>query len=167
MDETTVTAYGDYTFSVLKPDEISEVLPLEHKHMAGYLDSPYFMYREKENEADFIKNFNHQSVYMAARHNGRMVAYMTAGQGGETFIQNTPGYIHIKGAYCLPEHRRKGISQQLLNRLTQTLKAQHYTRLGVDFESLNPSGSGFWLKHFTAYSHSVVRRIDENVLGKQ
>ena len=38
--------------------------------------------------------------------------------------------------------------------------------LGVDFESLNPSGSGFRLKHFTAYTHSVVRRIDEYAVSK-
>ena len=46
------------------------------------------------------------------------------------------------------------------------LKEQGYTRLGVDFESFNPSGSGFWLKHFSAYTFGVVRRIDESVLKK-
>jgi hypothetical protein len=39
-----------------------------------------------------------------------------------------------------------------------------YTRLGVDFESLNPTAYGFWLKYFDAYTHSVVRRIDEKAV---
>jgi hypothetical protein len=39
-----------------------------------------------------------------------------------------------------------------------------YTRLGVDFESLNPAGYGFWLKYFDPYTHSVVRRIDEKAV---
>jgi len=47
------------------------------------------------------------------------------------------------------------------------LKSLGYTRLGVDYESINPSGSGFWLKYFTAYTHSVVRRIDETAIIKQ
>jgi hypothetical protein len=33
--------------------------------------------------------------------------------------------------------------------------------LGVDFESFNPTASDFWLKYFTEYTHSVVRRIDD------
>lgn len=42
--------------------------------------------------------------------------------------------------------------------------AKGYTRLGVDFESLNPTAYGFWLKYFDAYTHSVVRRIDEKAV---
>jgi hypothetical protein len=50
-------------------------------------------------------------------------------------------------------------------RLTRRrLAAQGRTRLGVDFESINPYGSGFWLKYFTAYTCSVVRRIDEGAV---
>jgi hypothetical protein len=40
------------------------------------------------------------------------------------------------------------------------LKAENYLRLGVDFESFNPTAWGFWLKHFQAYTYSDVRRID-------
>ena len=44
------------------------------------------------------------------------------------------------------------------------LSREGYRRLGVDFESFNPTAQGFWLKHFTANTHSVVRRIDENAV---
>ncbi len=39
--------------------------------------------------------------------------------------------------------------------------AEGFLRMGVDFESFNPTAYGFWLKHFTAYTYSVVRRVDE------
>ncbi len=92
------------------------------------------------------------------------MAFIRAELDGETFIQNTPGYLHIKGTYCLPEHRGKGLNQKLLSMLIQKLKIKGYSRLGVDFESINPTAWGFWLKYFDAYTHSVVRRIDEKAV---
>jgi len=76
---------------------------------------------------------------------------------------NVYARLYQAGAYCLPEHRGKGLNKQLLSMLIQKLKAKGYTRLGVDFESLNPTAYGFWPKYFNAYTHSVVRRIDEKV----
>ena len=52
----------------------------------------------------------------------------------------------------MPEHRGRGVYKNLLNYVINTLKTEGYTRLGVDFESINPSGSGFWLKFFHAGS---------------
>ena len=67
---------------------------------------------------------------------------------------------------CEPEHRGRGVYKNLLNYAINTLKTEGYTRLGVDFESINPSGSGFWLKYFNAYTKSVVRRIDERIIQR-
>lgn len=46
-------------------------------------------------------------------------------------------------------HRGKDVYQNLLNFAISTLKAEGYAQLGVDF---------------TAYTHSVVRRIDERIM---
>ena len=167
IDVIEMNEIAGFKFSLLRSDEIIELLPLENLHMQGYLDSPFFMYRALQNEDEYVSEFDHESIYVIARYNKKMVAYMMVEHSGETFIQDTPGYIHVNGAYCLPEFRGKGISKYLLFKLMQILKEQGYTRLGVDFESFNPTGSGFWLKHFSAYTHSVVRRIDENILGKK
>ena len=165
MDDIATPPCEGYTFAELTPEELIEVYPLEKLLDKGYIESPFFMFRESDNEAEFIeKAARYQSIYFTARYQGQVVAFIRAELGGETFIQNTSGYLHCKGLYCLPEHRGKGISQKLLNLLVQKLKQQGYTRLGVDFESINPSGSGFWFKYFSAYTHSVVRRIDENAL---
>ncbi|MCL2060948.1 MAG: GNAT family N-acetyltransferase [Oscillospiraceae bacterium] len=153
------------TLPVLKPEHAIEALPLENDLNKSYMDSPFFMYRRPSSEDEFLENYMRtRPVYIVARQSGNINAFIKAAPDGETFIQNTPGYIHCTGMYCLLEHRGKGIGQNLLNALVRTLKTQGYTRLGVDFESLNPSGSGFWLKYFTAYTHSLVRRIDESVM---
>lgn len=37
--------------------------------------------------------------------------------------------------------------------------------MDAEIQSFNPTAYGFWLKYFTAYTNSVVRRIDECALG--
>jgi GNAT superfamily N-acetyltransferase len=165
MDEAKALLSGGYDFSELAPDDILEILPLHNMLNNSFADSPFFMYNGQSDEAAFLSDYeNYHSIYFVARQNGRAVAFIRAELDGETFIQNTPGYLHCKGLYCLPKHRGTGVSQTLLNLLVQKLKADGYERLGVDFESFNPSGSGFWLKHFAAYTYGVVRRIDEKAI---
>ncbi|MBP7175548.1 MAG: GNAT family N-acetyltransferase [Thermoclostridium sp.] len=165
VDEIVAPPCEGYSFSELTSDNVLEVLPLENMLDHGYMDSPFFMHRTLNNEEEFLKNVEcFQPVYFVARHEGRIVAFIRAEVDGETFIQETPGYLHVKGAYCMPEYRGKGLNQTLLNMLIQKMKKNRYTLLGVDFESINPSAWGFWLKYFDAYTHSVVRRVDEKAV---
>ena len=112
----------------------------------------------------FLKNIKGARCFVAKK-DGVIVAFLCAEVTGETFICDLPGYIHLNGAFCLPEYRGKGVLQGLLSYTVETLKNDGFTMLGTDFESINPAAYGFWLKHFTAYTHSVVRRIDESILG--
>lgn len=168
MDDIIARPNRVYTFTELAQEELIDVFPLEKLLDEGYIESPFFMYRKPGSEDDFlVKAACFQSIYFVAKYQGQAVAFIRAELDGETFIKDAPGYLHCKGLYCMPEHRGKGISQYLLMLLVQKLKILGYTRLGVDFESINPSGSGFWLKHFSAYTHSIVRRIDENAIAKR
>lgn len=101
--------------------------------------------------------------YFVAKQNGKICAFLKISPSGEAFVATGNSYRHITGAYCLPEHRGKGVYQNLLNFAISGLKEDGYTRLGVIFESFNPTGRGFWLKYFSDYTHSVVRRIDERI----
>ena len=166
MDKIAAPPCEGYSFSELASKTVLKVLSLENMLDDSYIDSPFFMYRERNRKSAFLKDYEYfQSVYFIAEQDGRIVAFIRAELDGETFIQDTPGYLHVKGAYCLPEHRGKGLNQKLLSLLIQKLKTKGYTRLGVDFESINPTAYGFWLKYFDAYTHSVVRRIDEKIFG--
>jgi ribosomal protein S18 acetylase RimI-like enzyme len=164
MDGITAPPCDGYTFSKLAPEDALKIMPLDnmlHRHCS---ESPFFMYKPDHNEDSFLEYWTkNQPACIAAGHEDQIVAYILAELNGETFIKDKPGYHHISAAYCLPEHRGKGLHQYLLKLMVQKLKAQGYTYLGTDFESFNPSGVGFWLKYFDAYAYGVVRRIDESM----
>ena len=166
MDEIIAPPCTGYEMEELPPDELPQILPLDHMLDAHMAASPVFILRPSHTHESFMRETGeYSSIFFVAKYDGRIVAFIRAEIDGETFICETPGYIHIKGAFCLQEHRGKGLHQALLGLLMRKLKAQGYTRLGVDFESINPAAYGFWLKHFDAYTHGVVRRIDEHVFG--
>ena len=167
MDEITAPPCVGYSFAELTPDEFLQMLPLDHTLDAHMAASPTFILRQSETPESFMKQAGHfHSTYFVAKDNGQIIAYIRAERDGETFICDTPGYLHIKGAFCLPEYRGKGLNQKLLSMLIQKLKTKGYTHLGVDLESVNPTAYGFWLKHFDAYTHGVVRRIDERAVNR-
>lgn len=69
--------------------------------------------------------------YFVAKQNGKLCAFLKIAASGETFVATGSTYRHIRGAYSLPEHRGKGLYQNLLNFTISTLKREGYTRLGV------------------------------------
>lgn len=157
----------NYNFSELKTDEFLQILPFEHMLDAHMAASPTFILRPSESELSFMeKAIRSNARYFIAKTGDKIAAIIKAQREGETFICDKPGYIHITGAYCLSEHRGKGVYQNLLNLLVCTLKKEGYVYIGVDFESINPTAYGFWNKYFDAYTCGVVRRIDEHVLIK-
>ena len=165
MDDIKVSPCPGFEFYELAPDEFSKLLPLNHSLDAHMAASPIFILRPSHTEESFVEDaIKSHSMFFVAAYGDRIVAFIRAARGGETFVRDAQGYAHVDGAFCAPEHRGKGLPQTLLNTLIQKLRDQGYTRLGVDFESLNPAAYGFWLKYFAAYTHSVVRRIDENAV---
>jgi ribosomal protein S18 acetylase RimI-like enzyme len=165
MEPIDCASCDGYEFFELPKEDFAYVYPLHlalHEH---YCSSPFFMNREPATQEEFL-TFSEKERYFVAKKDGELCAYMEVSDEGETFIASGGAYRHITGAYCLPEHRGRGAYQNLLNFVINTLKAEGYTILGVDFESINPAGSGFWLKYFNAYTNSVVRRIDERILQR-
>ena len=153
-----------YDFVELTKDECHLVYPLHLALYRHYCESPFFMYRKPETLEEFIVcSMQEGGRYFVAKQNGKLCAFVKISVPGETFVTTGNTYRHIRGAYCLPEHRGKGLYQNLLNFTISVLKREGYTRLGVDFESFNPTAYGFWLKYFNAYTNSVVRRIDERI----
>ena len=169
MDSIHAKPCEEYEFSDCLPEELPRLFSLDHKLDAHMALSPCFMLRPSGTEASFedeIKCGN--PILITAKKGGEVIAFIRAEPDGETFIQDSPGYIHITGAYCLPDHRGRGVSQKLLSLLLSKLKNSGYTRLGVDFESINPPAYGFWLKYFAPYTGGLVRRIDEHsILSRQ
>ena len=154
-------------FRELPYAEFSRILPLEHGLDAHMAKSPTFILRPSNSEESLLRQAREQNArYFAAETGDRLIAFLKIARDGETFVCEAPGYLHITGAYCLPEYRGKGVYKSLLQFVTNQLAQEGFTRLGVDFESINPAGYGFWRKHFQIYTHSVTRRIDEHVLKR-
>jgi GNAT superfamily N-acetyltransferase len=154
----------DYRFTELGAADCPAVYSLEMMLDAHQRSSPYFMNRPSVNFEYFKDNYMKNSRYFGAKYKNELCAYLLVANEGETFIAAGENYRHICGAFCVSEHRGKGVYQSLLNFVIATLKNEGITRLGTDFESFNPAGAGFWLKYFSAYTHGVVRRIDERIL---
>lgn len=154
----------NYDFVELSKAEFLLAYPLYLALYRHYRESPFFMNRKPETQEEFMaSSLREEGRYFAAKQNGKLCAFLKISAAGETFAAAGNTYRHIRGAYCLPEHRGKGVYQNLLNFAISALKSEGYTRLGVNFESFNPTARGFWLKYFTAYTNSVVRRIDERI----
>lgn len=130
-------------------------------------ESPCFMYSEpKAEEAWLARAETRDTQVFAAEYAGAAVAFVEVGEDGENFITEAPDMKNICGAFCLPQFRGTGLFANLLNFAVAQLRIQGVTRLGVDYESINPTASGAWGKYFTPYTYSVVRRIDECALAR-
>jgi GNAT superfamily N-acetyltransferase len=140
------------------------LLQLNNGLIAHLGNSPSFMYFDPVDEEELYRHNSEGTRYFAVKAEGNYIAYVKISSGGENFATETDGMVNICGAYCDPHFRGLGVYHNLLSYLMSTLRNEGYQRLGVDCESFNPTARGFWLKYFTEYTHSVVRRIDEKAV---
>ncbi|WP_126720603.1 GNAT family N-acetyltransferase [Lucifera butyrica] len=161
----TCDEFPDYFFGELPIEEIAQIVPLKNLLIEHLQSAPIFMPCFFSYDVADVKQENErrQSRYFIAKDNNKTIAFIEIMQSGENFVCDSPEMINICGAYMLPEYRGSGIYTKLLAVLQEKVRAEGYTLCGVDFESLNPTANGFWLKYFTAYTYSVVRRIDERI----
>ena len=167
MEPIDCVVCNGYEFLELPEEDHADVYPLYSALNEHYCSSPFFMNRKPNTREEFLDfSERNKERFFAVKKDGELCAYMEVSNEGETFVASGKLYRHITGAYCLPEHRGRGVYQNLLNYVINTLKAEGFTGLGVDFESVNPSGSGFWFKYFHVYTNSIVRRIDERIIQR-
>lgn len=142
--------------------QVREMRQMLSKHLGN---SPCFMcITEEQFERKLAHVEKRNTRLFVAKDGEKPVAFVEISGSAENFVTEISGVCNICGAFCLTEYRGKNIYQNLLNFTIVKLKAEGYKLLGVDFESFNPTANVFWLKHFTAYTKSVVRRIDECAL---
>ncbi len=152
----------EITFEELHKDSVDEIRELR-KFLSEHLgESPCFMYSSEEEFYSWLfRAEKRDSRIFVAKKQARVIAFVEVQDTGENFVTYVSDMKNICGAFCLPEYRGKHLFQRLLNYVIEVLKGEGVERLGVDFESFNPTAYAFWLKYFDAYTHSVVRRIDE------
>jgi GNAT superfamily N-acetyltransferase len=145
--------------------DIPALANIHRQHNMYYENSPLFMPRRNEDPVQdltyWLKKDNHH--LWAAYQDGKPLGYMRIQPEAETFVSKHRDVMNITGAYVLESERKTGIGTMLLGEIQEWLLQNGYTLCGVDFESINITGSRFWNKHFTPYAYNMVRRIDERI----
>lgn len=62
-----------------------------------------------------------------------------------------------------PDTRKQKVAQALLGALKGEALSCGMTTLSVDYETHNMKAKAFWRKHFTVFSESVLRKIDDRI----
>lgn len=145
-------------------EEWGKLLELHNELITHLGKSPTFMRFDPIDVKELYHRTSDDVRYFTVRNKNEYIAYLKIGSEGENFITDQNNMMNICGAYCRPKYRGSGIYHKLLTYLMTKLKQEGYQLLGVDCESFNPNARGFWLKYFTEYTHSVVRRIDDKAI---
>lgn len=104
---------------------------------------------------------------LLAEADGVPVAFLRIGPCSDDVatIVRAPTTASITGAFTLPEWRSGGVAGCLLDAALAWARAEGFERCAVDFESMNPAGSRFWLASFTPVSNVMTRTIDARAIG--
>lgn len=146
-------------------NQIESILDLKNNLTLHMKNSPIFMPTQIFDSRKFREqSIKRNSRFFTANIEGRVIGYVEIMSSGENFTCDDEETMNICGAYIYPEYRGTGVYKNLLAYMIETIKNENYKRCGVDFESINPNADKFWLKYFTPYTYSMVRRIDERIL---
>lgn len=181
-DRTAQQAFFDYGFGKRCVDAVCPMQPQQFPLPAGFrlqegtpemvrelrrkLDlhlrsSPCFMKGDESSFQSWLSRAEQRdSRLFCAMKGDTAAAFVEVGQDGENYLTEDESMQNICGAYCEERYRGTGLSAAVLHFAIATMQQEGFRLMGVDYESFNPTAAGFWAKHFTPYTCSLVRRID-------
>jgi ribosomal protein S18 acetylase RimI-like enzyme len=137
------------------------VAMLDEEHWRHYSRPPIFMAQQQPNSVANIREFisEPQNNYWLAEAEGIPAGFLRFEgiQAGAAKIVRSDTTIAISGAFTRPQYRGRGAATALLKAALDDYVSQGYERCSVDFESLNPEASAYWLKHFEPVCYSAIR----------
>ncbi len=140
------------SFRQLTPRESPLLDPLRQMLRQHLSQSPCFMRPVSDSSEEPA------SRLFAAFDGQTPAAFLETADSAETFLTKSADMQNICGAFCLPSYRG-GLYRQLLYYAAQELDRQGFRRLGVDYESINPTAIGFWEKYFIPYTRGLARFV--------
>ena len=158
-------ALEGYSYSECTASDYSAIADFENILTHYLRTAPMFMPRQADSDKQTIERAVLESGarFFIAKYKDAPIGFLRIDDTGENFICERQDMKNVCGAYLMPEHRSKGVFHNLLTNVCNLLTDEGYKRLGVDYESLNPTANAFWPKYFTPYTFSVTRRIDERI----
>lgn len=161
-------APGDYPIRAAVLQDVDQVRKL-HEDLRSYMrKAPIFLITAAQDRVFFEEWLSDtQKVVWLASAEDKPAAFMRLGPADEdvcTIIQDE-GTTSIYAAFTAEKVRNGGLGASLLNHALCKARKSGYERCAVCFEPMNLLGTNFWLKYFQPVCYSVVRYIDQRVLG--
>lgn len=145
----------------LPSKDAAPLRPLVNGLVEHLRQSPMFLTVKPFTEDTFADRHDRRaSRYFVAFDGNTPISYLEVTDDGENIFTTAPDMRNICGAYTAPVYRGSGITQHLLHLMTTSLRDEGIGRLGVDFETMNPTALYFWSRYFDRYTTSYARRID-------
>ncbi len=160
-----------FTVRAAVPDEdMSRMYPVLAEHEMYYTRSPIWLPKPMLTEDEAMEWVaDPKSVVWIAVEKGSgdvlgMARQTIEGDDATTVVRDQ-GTVACTGAYVLPRARRGGVGAALLAAMVEWGRANGYARLSLDFEAANIYGSRFWLRHLRPVCYSVIRHVNDHIIG--
>lgn len=148
-------------FREVRWEDAGPLLPLLNGLVRHLRQGPSFVGVTEFTQDDFAElRARRKSRYFVAAARDEPIGYLEVTDDGENVLTTAPDMRNICGAYLDERFRGKGIYDGLLAFTLATLREEGVARIGVDFETMNPTALHFWTRYFDRYTTSYARRID-------
>ena len=145
------------------PADTADLYALDVEHCRHYTQPPVFMSPKQAspNSPQEWQNFLEQAqnaAWMALEGEkpAGFIRFDANGGGGSAILQGE-STAFINGAYVRPTFRARGVASAILDAALQDYAAKGYQHCTLDFESVNPQASAFWLRYFQPAAYSLMR----------
>ncbi len=166
--ETIPIDDNDYEIRQADIEDLEDVMVMEEALWQHVRGSPDFLFRERMSRSHYGEWIRDpEKSVLLALHNNEPVAFMSLGPANEDVsrIIVDDKTTSIYAAFTKENIRGKGIATALLNYGLELASEADYERCAVDFEPMNLEGSRFWLRHFNPVCFSLLRNINEKLVG--
>lgn len=135
---------------------------LDAEHSAHYSAAPINMAPRAGDSADAVAAVigdHGAGGFWLAEVDGEAAAFLrfepTA--DGATALVHSPSTIAVTGAFTRPALRGRGIAAALLDAALADHAERGFTRMSVDYETVNPTALAFWPSRFDTVAVSLMR----------
>ncbi len=163
--ETAAAPAAGLAIRQATPADAALLAALDAEHCQHYTTSPIFMMPRHASTPEEINAFlaappNSMWLALDGKRPAGYLVFSGASEGAAEIVASD-ATAAITGAYVRPEYRGRRVAPALLNAASEHYWRAGFTCCAVDFESLNPEASDFWLRYFTPVCYSLFR-VPEN-----
>jgi GNAT superfamily N-acetyltransferase len=166
LDDPAPASPDPRTYRMATKADIPAILSLDEQ-LTAHLSAPSVCMRRRSRDEAWQRAFLAQDDNaVALAEEGAQVVGILRLEGrcdGACEIVRSPDTVGLSGTYVLEPYRRHGVAAGLLAEAIRWSRANGYARCSVDWESFNPSATGFWLKHFAPVCYSLVRHVESGL----